>query len=352
MPRYILNTLIGLPDRRSMRLITYLLAGLFFGTVSTRAEPAEGDRHSFVELRKVGPFDVHGGERIVIEDFVTDFSGSAGNYRDREFCALLKPRGETRWLAGGCSVSEPGGRFNITGVRLPASEADALIVLVPVGELKTGSWVAAEDWQTKALAESERIVIASTRAAPQRTSDITQDVSPSFDLSIVSVGTANITAGEKAIVSPVVDVTVKAAQIGANSSIYLRVKIPYTDKCSVYPGTRGGEPGQYVFRDVQFDSPGDPEQGNYNLVALAATERLQTGAVSCATMPTDRLLASPTVQIGVDSKRRRVDTARVPYIAVTKIGQQNLVDVPEGKAIAMRNGDPVEVGVSERMTGG
>jgi hypothetical protein len=334
----------------SISLTLWILAPLFAFTCF--AQLHDGQHQSFVKLQKVGPIDVHDGQHILLEDSVTDFVGTAGNYKDYDFYVLLRPRGDTGWLVGGSSSSQPGGIFSITGVRLPSAECDAFVALLPAASLRAGSWIDGSEWQSKALATSERVVLKTTRVASQRQSSGDLEAVQSFNLSIVSIGNANVTSAEKVIVPPVSDVMVNAERLEADYKVYLRVRVPYTEKCFVYSGSRDSNPARYVFRDVEFDSPGDPEQANYNLVALASTRPLPVGQVSCATQSMDRILASPTVQVGVNSKRRRVDTGRVPYIAITKVGRQVLDSAAQPRTITVRDGDAVEVGASERMTEG
>src|SRR6266478_81525 len=63
-----------------------------------------------VQLLRVGPLDVRPGQRITLEDVVTNVFGQAWGYRDQQFAAIVQPTGEDQiCLVAGMATADPGG---------------------------------------------------------------------------------------------------------------------------------------------------------------------------------------------------------------------------------------------------
>jgi hypothetical protein len=302
-------------------------------------------------ILKVGPIDVESGKSAVVEDESVDLVGAAHNYVGLYFIALVQPRGQNRYLVAAVSFAEPGNIFTINGVRFPARNCDLLVAVTASPKLTPGTWIDEKEMRN-ALVFSERVSVTALR--PVSVTPQPREESPiGADITITSIDNQSVSPAEKVVAPVSTDITAKAQLLSVGSHVYLRIRVPYTNKCILQKASKGSEGGSYIFRDVLFESPGDPLAVHFNLMAFATAQQLPEGLIGCDTLPQDKLVTSPTIEVAIDRKRGRIDPERVPFIGITRVGRQDVASRPRsGTPLLVRQGDSIEVGLAERMPQG
>src|ERR1700754_651392 len=211
-----------LKNASGLAAVCWLLCACSF--VAGQESPPPSERA--VSLVKVGPVDVSNGEHVTLQRPVADLFGHAWNYQGKEFYGLLKFREGSRWFVAASSRSEPGGIFNIEGVRFPqAGDFDLVVALHEREALPVGSWIDESQWEGTSLALTQRITV--TVESPPGT-ESTAESEP--QLSIVSIADVSLNPREVNSVPAGGDVVLKARG-PAGSKFYLVLRAPYTDLC-------------------------------------------------------------------------------------------------------------------------
>lgn len=334
---------------RNLLTIILLVISIWWEPAGMAQPPAAAPPSA--EILKVGVVDVESGKRAVVEDETVDLVGTARNYRGLSFAALVHPRGQNRYLVAAVSAAEPGNLFTLAGVRFPARDCELMVAIFPASAMTAGTWIS-DERVSQALAVSERVPITALRpvsvieqAAPES--------SGGAGVAITSIGNQSVSPTESVVVPASADVTARAQLLSPGSRIYLSVRVPYTNKCILQRASKGSDPGTYIFRDVLFEAPGDPLVVHFNLMAFATQLTFPDGLLACDTLPQEQLVTSSTVGVSTDRKRGRIDLERVPFIAITRVGRQEVDRTALSFApVATRQGDPIELGASERVPQG
>jgi hypothetical protein len=298
---------------------------------------------------KVGPVDVSNGEHVILQRPVADLFGHAWNYQGKEFYGLLKFREGSRWFVAASSRSEPGGIFNIEDMRFPqAGDFDLVVTLHERDALPVGSWIDESQWESTSLALTQHITVTVENSPGD---EGTAESEP--QLSIVSISDVSLNPREVNSVPAGGDVILKARGL-ADSKFYLVLRAPYTNLCYVLgPAKKGSTPETYRLHSVSFEIPGDPQQIHFDLIAFASTVPVRAGPMSWQSFLLTDNPTSPTVRILIEGRQPRSDGLRVPYIAITRVGQHTFTAVPAAnRRPAVEQGDPVEVSAYERTTEG
>lgn len=312
-----------------------------------RSEPS-------VLLLKVGTADVAGGQRVTVEEPLADLFGRAWDYEGGEFYALLRPPGDQRWYVGGFSVPEPGGVFNVTGVRFPqAGEFEVLVALLNPSSLTVGERVEESRWRAQARAASERVLV-NVEIPPSQAEEGAEEGAL---ISIMSVANVGVSSREVTPVPASGDVVIKLrgkAEEGKGRKVYLAVHIPYTDKCRILgPAGKGETPNVFTLQSVSLDAPGDPQQMQLELVAFSSERPVRVGPTSWQSFTQAEFTTSPTVMVVVEGKRPRSDSPRVPFLAITRVGRHVLGSAQEeGRGLSVGQGELLEVSEYERFPDG
>jgi hypothetical protein len=311
-----------------------------------RQEPPPGERA--ISLVKVGPADVTNVRQVVLQQPVADLFGYAWNYRDKEFYGLLKLRDGGRWYVAASSKSEPGGIFNVESVRFPqAGEFELVVALAERGSLPVGSWVDEAQWRGSALALTQRVSVM-VEAPPDAEAGAGEGA-PS--ISILSAADVSLNPREINSVPAGGDVVLQARGL-PNSKLYLALRAPYTDLCYVLgPAKRGTTPDSYVIHSASFEVPGDPQQIHFDLIAFASERPVRAGPMSWQSFRLTEAVTSQTIRILVEGRQLRTDSLRVPFIAITRVGQHAFTaESPANRRPEVEQGDAVEVSAYERIT--
>ncbi len=310
------------------------------------------DQEASISLLKVGTVEVAGGQRITLEQPVADLFGSAWNYREQEFFALIRPQGGQRWYVAGSSQSQPGGIFHIPGVIFPhAGDFEMVVAMRQPNALPVRAWIEEKAWRKPVpappmMADSERVLV--TILAP-----LSKEVDSGegdFFIAILSVGNVSVRPREIRPVPTSGDVVVQTRGLPQEAKLFLAVHVPYTDRCYIHgPAARDQLPNLHTFHSISFQTPGDPQQLYLDLVAFASTRPYPIGLVSWQSFRQATRLVSPTVEILIDSKRLRTDSLRVPFIAITNIGGEKITGEEEPM---IDQGAELEVSGYERVPEG
>ena len=154
--------------------------------------PQSSDRTS-LSLVRVGPVDVSNGEHAVLQQASADLFGRAWNYRDKEFYALLRLREGRQWYVAAAGKPEPGGVFNIGGVRFPqAGDFELLVTLREQNSLTVGNWIDESQWRDRSFAISQRVSIT-VENPPVVDGDTGEKDS---HIALVSIGNVSLRQGE------------------------------------------------------------------------------------------------------------------------------------------------------------
>lgn len=302
-----------------------------------------------VSLVKVGPVDVSNGEHVTLQRPVADLFGRAWNYQGKEFYGLLKFREGSRWFVAASSRSEPGGIFNIEGMRFPQDgDFDLVVTLHERDALPVGSWIDESQWESASLALTQRITVT-VEGSPE--DEGAAESEP--QLSIVSIADVSLNPREVNSVPAGGDVILKARGL-TDSKFYLVLRAPYTDLCYVLgPAKKDATPDTYRLHSVSFEIPGDPQQIHFDLIAFASAAPVRAGPMSWQSFRLADNATSPTVRILIEGRQPRSDGLRVPFIAITRVGQHTFTAEPAAnRKPAVEQGDPVEVSAYERTTEG
>lgn len=334
---------------RFLKKAAVFLVGLFCAlTMVVGQEAQQGD--SSLTLVRVGPIDVSGGDHGVLQQAGADLFGHAWNYQGREFYALLRPHHGQQWYVAASANPEPGGVFNISGVRFPqAGDFELLVVLRKPNSLTVGSWIDETQWKNQYFAVSRRVTMTVENPPPGEGDSGAGEA----HLALLSVGNVSLRPREINSVPAAGDVIVSARGL-PNAKVYLAMHVPYTDLCFVVgPGKKGQLPNTYTFHSVSFEAPGDPQQIHFDLLAFTSSQPVKIGPMSWQSFRLIETVTSLSAQILIEGRQLRSDSLRIPYAAITRVGRHKIeTEKPAARPIDVEQGDAVEVEGYERTTEG
>jgi hypothetical protein len=303
-----------------------------------------------ISLQKVGPADVGNAEHVVLEQPIANLFGHAWNYQNKEFYGLIKSRDGRQWYVAAASKSEPGGVFNIEGVRFPQSgDFELVVALKDQDSLSLGSLIDESQWRDQALAVTQSISV--TVETPPDVADDDSQAEPS--ISILSVADVSLAPHGTNSVPAAGDVILKARGL-PDSKFYVAAHAPYTDRCFILgPAEKSALPDTYIIHSATFEIPGDPQQIHFELVAFAADRPVGPGPLSWRSFSLAEYVTSPTVNILIDARQLRSDSLRIPFINITRVGQHALnAGQPSSRRLDVEQGDVLEVNGYERVAEG
>jgi len=299
----------------------------------------QSSRNTLIHLLKIGPVDVDQRQRVTLESGSADLMGVAEEYQGKTFQALVQPLGQSQWVAGPWSASEPGSSFQIPGVSFPAAEC-RLVVLVfdHEAQYRLGALVDEGEWRQRAIARSQIVTVRTATSEAIRTAKAPPLAAATRTIRVVSIDGANVGEGMEPVIRPSADVLVEADQ---GSKPYLYVNIPGTNRCFAYgPGAPDTEPDRFLFRNVPFSFPGIPEQLHARVFVIITNASMQTGEVTCGNALDQSLPGSKTVDVVIGPKNRYVTPDRIASLIITAVGEQAIA---KGGVITVHDGDAVVV---------
>lgn len=302
-----------------------------------------------LSLVRVGPVDISNGEHAVLQQANADLFGRAWNYRDKEFYALLRLREGQQWYVAAAGKPEPGGVFNIGGVRFPqAGDFELLVTLREPNSLTVGNWIDESQWRDRSFAVSQRVSI--TVENPPVVDGDTGD--KDSHIALVSIGNVSLRAGEINSVPAAGDVLIRSRGL-PDSKFFLVLHVPYTDLCYVIgPAQKGSLPNTHVFHSVSFDAPGDPQQVHFDLLAFTSSKQVRPGPTSWQSFRLSEAVTSLSTQVLIEGRQPSVESLRVPFVAITRIGRHVLDRKQPERQLDLEQGDRLEIESYERTTEG
>lgn len=330
-----------------------LLTG-FLADAAAQAPPAgapadAGGGEPWISISRLGPIELEGERRIVLTEAMAELAGEVWNYGpEDELAILFKPLGRGPWRIAATSEPEPGGFFQISGIRFPdLGDYELVAGLFRRGDLAPGGRVAEERWRTASRAVSRRLLVRVTALPPPL-----EEERPA--LAVLAVGGVSVDPRQVTPVPARGEIVLRAQGLSPGTRVYLAILAPYSDRCYLHgPARPGAQRDRYVLQGISLEVPGDPRQGHLELIALASPEPLAAGPMSFQFFRRRNVLTSPTADVVVDERWAATNSGWVPYLAITRIGRQELDPVkPQKQPLAVEQGDPVEIGQSERAPEG
>jgi hypothetical protein len=335
--------------RARRRAVVSALAGLA-AMRTAGALPAQ----PAIELIRLGPAEVADERRIDLSEATVDLAGRAWGFSHGDRIAVfLKPLGRGAWAEAAADEAPAGGLFEISGLRFPEAGSYELIAcLQSAGDLPAGRARAAAACGDRALAASRRLLVR-VDARPLRL----ESASPV--LAVLTVDGIQLDPDRPTPVPATGETVLRASGLAAGTRVYLALLAAGSDRAYLRgPARPGPEPDLYALPGVPFEVPGDPRGAHLQLMAVATPELLASGPTTLSSLERRAGALSPAVAVVVDEKWEASNSARVPRIAVTRIGDQVLPTTPAAAAKALpppleiEPGDAVEVGESERVPEG
>ncbi|HLK56587.1 MAG TPA: hypothetical protein VKU00_08485 [Chthonomonadaceae bacterium] len=300
-----------------------------------------------VSLKRVGPENVEGGQRVVLEQAVTDLFGTAWNFRNRKAVALIRPQGRQDWYVAGSALPEPGGVFDITDVRFPAGQDFELIVaLANLQNFPDRTWIQESAWRNQPLSQRVSIHVVSAQSDPN-------PGAWGAAVAVSSVAGQRVDTEQATIVPPEGDVVITGSQLPRRAKTYLAVHVPSTDRCYLYGPGSAQDAESYRIPGVSLEAPGDPAQLHLQLVAFATAQPVRAGPISWQSFQHAGYLISPAVEITVEGLAGVPHSDRIPYVAITRIGKEDpQLATANGGTMQALQGDSLEVSAYARIPEG
>jgi hypothetical protein len=327
--------------------LVWLAAGLS-GADARQQAAARTSNAPSIEVTRVGSVDVEDQRRVDLADATVDLAGQAWSFRRGDRVAILvRPLGQGPWSMAGEDEAPPGGLFQIAGIRFPETASYELIAcLVPAGGLPAGGRPSTAPCGDKALAASRKLLVR-VAARPQRLA------AERPDLEVLTVGGVTVDPRGPTPVPARGEVVLRARGVAPGTRVNLLVLAPYSDRCYLHgPARQGPQRGLFTMHGVPLEVPGDPRGAHLELVAVASPELLAAGLMSFGSFARRDARTSPAVEVIVDRKWEAGDSARVPQLAVTRIGDQEVPRGTRASPLEVEPGDAVEIGQYERVPEG
>jgi hypothetical protein len=304
----------------------------------------------WIEISRLGSTEIADERRVVLEEAIADLAGAVWNYDpEDEIVVLIKPLARGDWSVAAASRAEPGGLFNVSGLRFPdVGDYELIAGLFQSGDLPADSSVTEDRLRTRARASSSRIFVRVTAPPPSAPPE------GAHALEVLTVGGQSVTPEQATPVPARGEIVLRGRDLPRGSEIYLALFAPDSDLGYLRgPARRSFEPDCYRLQAVSLQVPGDPRQTRLELIAVAATEPLAAGPIRLRFLERRGLLTSPTVDVVIDERSLSGNSHRVPFITITRIGAHVLTSgEPPADPLAVAPGARVEIGQYDRVPEG
>jgi len=290
-----------------------------------------------VALLKINAFDVRSGPQLIeVAERITVI-GEATNAEGLEVLGLMHEMYASKWRVTGSALVNPGGLFQIRSTPLSQlGEQQFLVLLAGRGELVVGETVEERVLKSGKWPVSDTATLFVNGRGSQH--------NPS-SLAIIGLSGVAPRLREVTPVGASLDVEIAGAAVSPADRAYVILHVPHSDRCFIYgPGKADDSSGNTKIHGVNLQIPGAPRQARVDLVAIVSRNPLPTGPASWDSIRTWDVRWSPTVEVLFDAKEQDLDSMRVPFLSVVRIGNQDFENNRASKATpVVQNDEPVYI---------